>query len=338
MKKTAISLLLGAMVLGLSACGGGSSDSPDTSAMTIAFTPSTNLTMSANSTVNVDMVSSVRSTSSTAANTISSMSWTLSQVGGTSGGALTLTNAACPNINVTDTTGECSTVVSVTSNVANGQWNLTGSAKSSNGQQRSQTMTITIDSTNFVVNAGTNQSVVAQSGTYPNVNLNGEVTGAVSSDLMTYTWTQTSGPAVSLVNPNSLATSFTPSAAGSYVFQLSVKDTITGVTQTSLTTVVANNNALFVLNAGNSQSIVAQSGVYAAVTLPATVTGTEVANTDVITYAWTQTSGPSITLANANNATASFVPSGPGTYIFQVVATDVNLNASQTSVTTVVAN
>jgi len=44
------------------------------------------------------------------------------------------------------------------------------------------------------------------------------------SDSLTYTWTQTQGPLVSLASASTAKPTFTPSAAGTYVFGLSVSD------------------------------------------------------------------------------------------------------------------
>ncbi|GLY97620.1 hypothetical protein [Actinoplanes sp. NBRC 103695] len=42
---------------------------------------------------------------------------------------------------------------------------------------------------------------------------------------------------------------------------------------------------------------------------------------EIDSYAWTQVSGPAVTLTNADQATASFVPTAVGTYAFTLVAT-----------------
>jgi hypothetical protein len=43
---------------------------------------------------------------------------------------------------------------------------------------------------------------------------------------------------------------------------------------------------------------------------------------DPLTYAWSQVSGPNVTLSTPNNVTATFVPANVGTYVFQLHVND----------------
>jgi hypothetical protein len=79
---------------------------------------------------------------------------------------------------------------------------------------------------------GGNQPPVANAGPDQNVGVNTLVTlnGGGSSDPdggpspLTYSWAQLSGPSVTLGSPTSVATTFTPTLAGTYVFRLTVSD------------------------------------------------------------------------------------------------------------------
>ncbi|MDB5051880.1 MAG: peptidase and in, kexin, sedolisin [Fibrobacteres bacterium] len=96
-------------------------------------------------------------------------------------------------------------------------------------------ITLTTGGVNFNyvdVTAKVNQSPVANAGADRSVFTNVAVTldGRTSSDpdnypqALTYAWTQVSGPAVTLTNANTSQPSFTPAAAGTYTFRLTVND------------------------------------------------------------------------------------------------------------------
>ena len=71
-----------------------------------------------------------------------------------------------------------------------------------------------------VANAG--QDLEVEAGQV--VTLDGTASSDPDNDQLTYTWTQLSGLAVELSNPNSAVTTFTPEHAGTYVFKLTVSD------------------------------------------------------------------------------------------------------------------
>ena len=52
-----------------------------------------------------------------------------------------------------------------------------------------------------------------------------------------------------------------------------------------------------------------------------------------LTFQWTQTSGPAVTLTGANTATPSFTPTQTGTYVFSLVVNNGVLNSAAASVT-----
>lgn len=71
-----------------------------------------------------------------------------------------------------------------------------------------------------VAKAGSNQSVT----TGATVTLDGSASADEDKDALTYAWTQTSGPTVTLSGANTAKASFTPTAAGTYGFKLTVGD------------------------------------------------------------------------------------------------------------------
>jgi PKD repeat protein len=52
-----------------------------------------------------------------------------------------------------------------------------------------------------------------------------------------------------------------------------------------------------------------------------------------LTFQWTQTSGPAVTLAGANTATPSLTPTQTGTYVFSLVVNNGVLDSAAASVT-----
>ena len=92
---------------------------------------------------------------------------------------------------------------------------------------------------NAAVSTG-NVPPIANAGADQNVGLNVAVTlnGSGSSDpdagpsALTFAWSQVSGPAVTITNPTSASASFTPTVAGTYLFQLQVSDGAASATDT----------------------------------------------------------------------------------------------------------
>ncbi len=167
------------------------------------------------------------------------------------------------------------------------------------GATASATTSVTVRNVNQAptANAGANQTVNEGAA----VTLSGSGTDS-DGTIASYAWTQTAGPVVTLTNANTATASFTaPQVTADTVltFRLTVTDNqgATGSATTNVT--VRNVNAAPVANAGAAQTV--NEG--AAVTLSGS--GTDSDGT-IASYAWTQTAGPTVTLNNANTATATF--------------------------------
>lgn len=157
--------------------------------------------------------------------------------------------------------------------------------------------------------------------------LDGSGSSDPDGDALTFAWTQTSGPATAtLMGAGSQTASVTTATAGTYVFTLTVTD-IREVSDTDTVTVVVHRPP------------VANAGADAAVSLGNTVTlngsGSSDPDGDEITYAWTRTSGPAVTLSGAAGPSPSFVPSAVGTYVFELRVTDSRGAVATDSVTVV---
>jgi len=163
-----------------------------------------------------------------------------------------------------------------------------------------------------------NAAPVAVAGDDRTVAANAAVTldGSGSSDdvgIVSHAWAQTAGPTVTLSGANTAIATFTPTEPGDYTFSLTVTDVRAATGSDSVTVIV---NAPPVAAAGDDARVLAGQ--------VATLDGS--GSTDdvgVVSYAWTQTSGPAVALSGADTALASFTPAAAGTYGFSLTVTDV---------------
>jgi len=150
-----------------------------------------------------------------------------------------------------------------------------------------------------VANAGADQTV----GEGDPVTLDGTGSTDADGDPLSYSWTQTAGPGVTLSGPTSAIPSFTSpavTAATVLTFQLMVNDGTATDTDGVNVTVQNNVNEAPTANAGLDQSVtegdpVALDGA-----------GSSDPNGDPLSYSWTQTAGPGVTLSGATSSTPSF--------------------------------
>ena len=173
-----------------------------------------------------------------------------------------------------------------------------------------------------VVEAGANQQ-----SDPTRIYLDGSSSSDPNGDVITYIWSQVSGPQVSLENAQTKRASFLGIAAGQYTFRLSCSD---GKTTSSDTTTVTINNVAPTVNAGNDVTIDAGQTV----TLHA---AGQDANNNSLGYSWTLVDGPSITLPVMNTQNISITPQNPGLYKFAVRCSD-GVNQSPSDEVYVTAN
>ncbi len=174
-----------------------------------------------------------------------------------------------------------------------------------------------------VADAGPNQTV--REGTL--VTLDGSNSRDPDDGISTYAWTQVRGPRVKLSNPSAANPTFTApdmeDDGAALIFRLTVTDTA-GLSDTDTTIVnislVVSGNLSPMADAGGDQRVIPGDTV--------TLDGSDSSDPDdgISTYAWTQMSGPSVTLSDPSAANPTFVAPAVGpegaTLIFQLTVTD----------------
>jgi hypothetical protein len=171
-----------------------------------------------------------------------------------------------------------------------------------------------------VADAGLDQTLQEGSA----VMLDGTASYDPDIETITYLWTQTSGPAVTLLGDNTAMPTFMAPTVGSagdtLVFDLTVRDphNLTGPDSVSIH--VSNLNQTPTANAGVDQTVNENTLV--------TLNGTLSADPDLDTlnFTWIQTAGLSVALTGANTASPTFtapsVVGGGTTLTFRLVVSD----------------
>jgi outer membrane autotransporter protein len=177
-----------------------------------------------------------------------------------------------------------------------------------------------------VADAGPNQTIDQAVGNV-SVSLSASATDA-ENDALTFAWTQVSGPAVTLSDVTAIAPSFTFDMTGQtsdvvFVFSVTANDGQLTSTADEVT-VTLTPNAIPVADAGANQTI-ARLTADTIVSLDGTASTD--GDGDRLSYAWTQVSGPAVTLSDASSAAPTF-SYDPGsdtssqTFVFDLVVND----------------
>jgi len=135
------------------------------------------------------------------------------------------------------------------------------------------------------------------------------------SSRRSYQWTQVGGPDVSLAQADQATASFTPVAEGDYVFELGVHDGLYAGRPEQILVVVGNTAPVPVTPKeviGIVDHTVVLDGRMSFDPDPE----------DELAFAWAQVEGAEVDLVDANQAVASFVCPGAGTYVFALVVAD----------------
>ena len=134
--------------------------------------------------------------------------------------------------------------------------------------------------------------------------------------IKSYRWSQVSGPAAALDDPNAAQPTFTPAQEGEYVFELVVADDRYTSKPDNVLILVSTN-----------QPPVAQAGPGKAWKAPSIVTldGTSSFDPDKVdrlSYQWTQVDGETVVLVDANTPRPAFFLEAEGVYVFELVVSD----------------
>ena len=272
-------------------------------------------TVQSGSTVTLDGLNSTSSTGQ-----IVSYKWTQ-----LSGPAVSLSNASAPQ-----------TVFSTSNIAASASLEFELTVTNSAGATSSAVCLVNVSPNGQgpAVNVGANQTVSA----FSNVTLNGSSVSDSYGTIESYTWTQISGPAVSILDAQTPNASFTAPDAGTegatLVFQLNVVD------QYGL-----EARGLWVVNVtGDYQPPAANAGANVTTAPMSSVTLNGAASTDPAgssdTYRWTQVSGTPVTLSDPTSANPTFTaPTGTSSQgsqlVFQLSVTDTSNQLSSTAECTV---
>ena len=180
-----------------------------------------------------------------------------------------------------------------------------------------------------IADAGDDQTVDSEQA---GVSLDGSGSTDPDGDPITYSWTQTSGPAVSLSGADTATPSFdAPVGPATLEFELTVDDGEASDTDTVVVNVDAAPNTAPIADAGDDQTVDSEQ---AGVSLDGS--GSTDPDGDPITYSWTQTSGPAVSLSGADTATPSFdAPVGPATLEFELTVDDGEASDTDTVVVNV---
>lgn len=149
--------------------------------------------------------------------------------------------------------------------------------------------------------------------------------------VMEFSWEQVAGSAVAMSDFAARQPTIIPESEGEYRFELVVSDGL-NISESDEVLIIVRNRAP-VADAGPDQSTSA---------IPSVVTLNGSASYDLggvaLTYYWSQTSGPAVTLSNANADNPTFVPSQVGIYVFELVVNDGQLDSVPDIVGIVIGN
>ncbi len=174
-----------------------------------------------------------------------------------------------------------------------------------------------------VANAGADQTITLPTNS---VTIDGSGSSASSGTIISYTWTEKSGPSiVSLANTST--NTLNNLQAGVYIFILKVTDN---------NAATGSDSVKITVNPAVNQAPVADAGAGISLTLPAnstTLDGTKSFDPDgtISTYTWIRISGPNNpATSGANTATLNVSGLVAGQYIYQLTVTD-NSGASSSA-------
>lgn len=306
--KNFCAAIVSCVLLFLSACGGSGSDAPAAPATPPVAAAGSALTVNKNATVTLD-----GSGSSDPDGHSLTYAWT--QAGGA---PVVLSSVSSPK-------------PTFTAPSASGA--LTFSLVVNNGKTASSASSVVITVQNRAPVATVPATLSVATGSQ--VTLDGTSSSDPDQDSLTYTWTQTTGPSVSLAPSGAGKVSFVaPGSAATLAFSLVVSDgeTSSAAATETVTVAIGGMSMPPVASAGPDLTISKRTPI----SLQATVLHS---SGGVLTYQWQQSAGATVTLQGANTLFPSFTtPATAGDLVFSVTITDGALQSAPSSVTVHVIN
>lgn len=180
--------------------------------------------------------------------------------------------------------------------------------------------------TSPTVNAGIDQLLPPSTAT-----ITASAISAPGHSITTYAWTQVSGPnTAGITSPSTASTGLTGLIDGVYIFRITVTQDDAQISTDDVQVTVSSVNIVPTADAGADEGIVLPTNT-------ATLDGTGSTDIDgtIVTYGWSQISGPASSIVSASSATT--VVNGlvvPGSYVYQLSVTD-NNGATNTDTITV---
>lgn len=197
-----------------------------------------------------------------------------------------------------------------------------------NSEADTVSITIIAQNTPPTASAGQDRTVIGLS----QVVLQGTSSYDSEGDSLSYHWQQTSGPEVTLNNPQLANPSFeAPNIDSSLSFSLIVNDGEFNSNISNVTITIESLNTAPTANAGIDQAIQGLSEVYLDGSLSSDPEG------DDLTYNWTQVSGSLITLTNPDSASPSFIaPNQDETITFTLIVNDGELDSTSDNMSIII--
>jgi hypothetical protein len=161
-------------------------------------------------------------------------------------------------------------------------------------------------------NAGADKTIALPTNTTTLTGSGADTDGTIAS----YLWTKQSGPTVTMGATNGASISLSDLLAGVYVFRLKVTDNNGGSAFDDVTLTVTGSNIAPVANAGADKSITLPTNSLIIVGSGSDSDGT------IASYAWTEVSGPTVTMSGASTTSLSLSNLVQGTYVFRLTVQD----------------
>lgn len=191
--------------------------------------------------------------------------------------------------------------------------------------------TLAVANTAPTADAGDDQTLTAAAGS--TITLDGSGSTDPENDSLTYMWSQTSGPNVTLSDATAVMPTFSaPDADAVLTFELIVNDGefASPADSVAINFTLAIGNSTPTADAGEDQVLTAEAGS----TISLDGSGSTDPENDVLTYLWSQTSGPTVTLSDATAVSPNFsAPDADAVLVFELVVNDGEFSSPADSVT-----